>query len=111
VEEAGQGTGHAVFLLPGGGLPFAFAGLWENWVNPEGEKVRTCTIITCESNEMVRPVHPRMPVVLTGDDLWKWMDGQSKEELLSVLVPYDKGDMMAHQVSTTVNRPDPEDRS
>jgi putative SOS response-associated peptidase YedK len=107
-KKQGKGPAIPYFYYREGGKPFAFAGLWENWVNPEGEKVRSCTIITCESNELVRPVHPRMPVVLTGDDLWKWMDGESKAELLAVLAPYEKGDLRVHQVATTVNRPDPE---
>jgi putative SOS response-associated peptidase YedK len=107
-REGKSGPAIPHFYYREGGKPFAFAGLWENWVSPEGEKIRTCTIITCASNEVVRPVHPRMPVVLTGDDLWTWMDGQSKEELQSVLVPYEKGDLKEHTVSTAVNRPDPD---
>ena len=47
------------------GRPFTFAGLWENWKDPEsGEWVRTCTIITGEPNELVAQIHPRMPVIL-----------------------------------------------
>jgi hypothetical protein len=47
------------------GRPFTFAGLWENWKDPEsGEWLRTCTIITGEPNELVAQIHPRMPVIL-----------------------------------------------
>jgi putative SOS response-associated peptidase YedK len=47
------------------GRPFTFAGLWENWKDPEsGEWLRTCTIITGEPNELVAEIHPRMPVIL-----------------------------------------------
>jgi putative SOS response-associated peptidase YedK len=44
------------------GQPFAFAGLWERWEGG-GEPVETCTILTTEANEVVRPVHDRMPVI------------------------------------------------
>jgi len=47
------------------GRPFTFAGLWENWKDPEsGEWLRTCTIITGEPKELVAQIHPRMPVIL-----------------------------------------------
>jgi putative SOS response-associated peptidase YedK len=105
-----QSKGHAIpyYYSLEDGKPFAFAGLWENWVDLQGEKVRTCTIITCEANEPVRTVHPRMPVILTGDDMWRWLDGQSRENLIALLVPYGQGDLVARQVSTAVNRPDPD---
>jgi putative SOS response-associated peptidase YedK len=47
------------------GRPFTFAGLWENWKDPESaEWLRTCTIIIGEPNELVAQIHPRMPVIL-----------------------------------------------
>jgi putative SOS response-associated peptidase YedK len=46
-----------------GGL-FAFAGLWERWNDPAGETVESCTILTTEANELMRPLHDRMPVIL-----------------------------------------------
>jgi len=45
--------------------PFAFAGLWEIWTSPEGEEVKSCTIITTEANTLLKPIHDRMPVMLT----------------------------------------------
>ena len=46
------------------GRPFAFAGLWERWQPAGGEAVESCAIITTEANDVVRPVHERMPVIL-----------------------------------------------
>ncbi len=47
------------------GAPFGFAGLWTSWRDPEsGESLRSCTIITTTANELVAPVHDRMPVIL-----------------------------------------------
>ena len=47
--------------------PFAFAGLWETWRDHEsGEILRSFTIITTQANDMVSPIHNRMPVILSG---------------------------------------------
>src|SRR5512135_3759995 len=63
--------------------PFAFAGLWEFWKDPEGETLNTCTIITTAANELVRPVHERMPVMLSGDAMWAWLGQDKPQDLLS----------------------------
>ena len=46
------------------GEPFAFAGLWPAWRDPEDNTVPSCTIITTAANDLLRPIHERMPVVL-----------------------------------------------
>jgi len=86
---------------------FAFAGLWEFWRSPEGMEIRTCTIITCDANDLVKPVHPRMPVMLSGDDLWAWLsEDMASAELQGLLKPYPPELMAAYPVSPQVNRPD-----
>ena len=81
---------------------FAFAGLWERWRNPEGEPIESCTIITTEANDLMRPIHPRMPVILRPADFDRWLDpqGKAEEELLR---PYPDSDLVATAVSTRVN--------
>ncbi len=88
------------------GKPFAFAGLWEFWKSPEGEPIRSATIITTAANDLVRPVHERMPVMLSGDDLWTWLEGASESDLLALLKPYPPEQMMRFPVSPMVNRPE-----
>jgi putative SOS response-associated peptidase YedK len=88
------------------GKPFAFAGLWEFWRSPEGEEVRSCTIITCEANACVAPVHQRMPVLLSEKDLWNWLSLDQPDDLHKLLVPYPAERMVRHPVSTLVNRPE-----
>jgi putative SOS response-associated peptidase YedK len=44
--------------------PFAFAGLWERWRGPRDQPVETCTFLTTGANDLVRPLHDRMPVIL-----------------------------------------------
>lgn len=88
------------------GQPFAFAGLWEFWKSPQGEAIRSCTIITCPANDIVRPVHERMPVMLTGDALWAWMEGTSAADLQAMLKPYPPQKMHSYPVAPLVNRPE-----
>lgn len=88
------------------GKPFVFAGLWEFWRSPDGEPVRSCTIITTEANGLVKPVHERMPVMLSGEPLWAWLEDQPQAYLLSLLRPYPAEEMTAFPVSAMVNRPE-----
>ena len=53
---------------------FAFAGLWSTWQSPEGEAVDSFTIITTEANDIVRPIHDRMPLVVPADSYADWLD-------------------------------------
>ena len=54
--------------------PFGFAGLWDVWRKPDGKRVELFTIITTEPNELVRPIHNRMPVILRPEDEEQWLD-------------------------------------
>lgn len=89
------------------GLPFALAGLWSTWQSPELETIDTCTIITTKANEIMQPIHQRMPVILKSDDYEKWLDPtiQQPELLQSLLQPYDSNKLKAYPVSTLVNNP------
>jgi putative SOS response-associated peptidase YedK len=64
-------------IVPEGDPIFAFAGLWENWRDraggPDAEWIRTCTIITGEPNELVAPIHNRMPVILRREAWPQWL--------------------------------------
>ena len=88
--------------------PFGFAGLWESWTSPEGEESRSCTIITTEANELLTPIHDRMPVILNHDAEAVWLDPtiQDSARLLPLLRPYPSEEMEIYQVSTRVNNPD-----
>ena len=84
---------------------FAFAGLWEQWRSPEGGEVRSCTILTTTANGLVAPVHDRMPVILSGGDLWAWLAPAKAEEHLALLKPYPEEWMERYPVSRRVNSP------
>jgi len=83
--------------------PFGFAGLWERW-SKDGEEIESCTIITCEPNEMMNPIHNRMPVILDREDYDQWLLGDSKE-VGELLKPFPSDRMLAYPVSTLVNSP------
>ncbi len=54
--------------------PFAMAGLWESWQGPEEIGLYTCTIITTSANELIAPLHDRMPVILTPEACVRWLN-------------------------------------
>ena len=89
------------------GSLFAFAGLWEQWRDPSGDPVFSCTIITCAANELTKPIHQRMPVILARQVEQAWLDRELKNRLMlkEWLVPYPPGAMTAYPVSTLVNSP------
>lgn len=101
-----RGTAVPYIFRRKGNKPFAFAGLWEMWRQPDGDWLRSCTIITCAANDLVRPVHERMPVMLNGRTAWNWLTMRSRNDLESMLQPYNAEDMIAYAVSPRVNRPE-----
>ena len=54
--------------------PLAFAGLWETWKSPDGERIKSFTILTTKANELIQPIHDRMPVILSGETQALWLD-------------------------------------
>jgi putative SOS response-associated peptidase YedK len=87
---------------------FGFAGLWEEWLDKEsGELVETCTIITTEANEVLEPVHDRMPVILKAENYDEWLDEKLKDtaRLQNLLAPYPAEEMASHAVGKAVNSP------
>ena len=87
------------------GEPFAFAGIWSLWKDTEGNSIPTCAIITTSANDLLRPIHHRMPVILPKDMEGFWLDRsiQDTTEFRSVLTPYPDAAMEAYEVSTLVN--------
>ena len=87
--------------------PFAFAGLWDEWTNPEGEIIESCTLLTTTPNELVKTIHNRMPVILPTSGYATWLSQKITEssEVLPMLKPYPADEMNAFPVSTLVNNP------
>ncbi len=87
--------------------PFAFAGIWSTVANQKGQLIRSFAIITTEPNKVIKPIHNRMPAILSQAGREKWLDPNNKdqENLLSLLVPYPEEQMEAYQVGKQVNSP------
>jgi putative SOS response-associated peptidase YedK len=87
--------------------PFGFAGLWETWSSPDGQTLKTCTIITTEPNELIKPIHDRMPVIVPREfeDVWLDPTPKAREELERVLRPYRAEELELFEVSSLVNSP------
>jgi putative SOS response-associated peptidase YedK len=91
---------------------FAFAGLWERW-SREGTVLETFTILTGKPNDLVAPIHDRMPVIVRPESYDTWLDGRREDwsQLRPVLEPFPSGQMEAYRVGTRVNRPENDDAS
>jgi putative SOS response-associated peptidase YedK len=93
-----------VYIRLKSGKPFGFAGLYEVWKSPEGDEITTCTIITTEANELMKPIHARMPVIIPRQDEDLWLNPETKDPGL-LLKPYPAEEMEAYPVSKRVNSP------
>jgi putative SOS response-associated peptidase YedK len=86
------------------GAPFALAGIWEYWRDPQtGEDIRSFAIITCEPNEMMAVIHDRMPVLLQSEDYQRWIS--SAEDPHDLLKPFPAGQMAMWKIGRNVGTP------
>ena len=83
---------------------FSFAGLWSRWISPDSIELESCTIITTNANELVKPVSDRMPAMLGDKDWSPWLAKKTRaNDLLELLAPLPASQMKATRVSTYVN--------
>jgi len=86
---------------------FAFAGLWDSWSSPDGNTINSCTIITTQPNELVAPIHNRMPVIIPRKAYLTWLSlNEINPQIISdLLTPFPADHMEAYPVSRSVNDP------
>lgn len=86
--------------------PFGIAGLWECWERGR-DRIETFTLLTTQANELMQPIHDRMPVIVKPEQFRLWLDPTvtEKEQLAGVLQPYPATEMAAYPVSARVNSP------
>ncbi len=86
--------------------PFVLAGLWEKWVSDQ-ETIFSCTIITTEANEVLKPIHHRMPVILNAENYDAWLDPEHRDDknLGKLLAPFPADEMTAFPISKQINSP------
>lgn len=94
------------FIRLRNGTPFALAGLWDRW-NKDGGYLTTFTIITTTPNNIIEPIHDRMPVILKSEnhDMWINPDITDTENISDFLKPYPSEEMELYEISTFVNNP------
>lgn len=103
-QQTNSKTPHYIYLKEHG--LFAFAGLWDKWVDMTGKIVSSCTIITTQANQTISALHPRMPVMLNKETFTRWLDPQAGvAELRALLSSYQAEDLQSHPVSRLVNNP------
>ncbi len=87
------------------GRLFAFAGLWEHWMSPDGSEIRSCAVLTTEANARVARVHDRMPVIISEPDYDRWLDPalQDAKGVADLLGPIPAEVMRCYAVSSRVN--------
>ena len=102
-----NGSKQPFYVHHGEGELLAFAGLWEHWQGEDGSEIESCTILTTEPNEMMQPLHNRMPVILLPGayDRWLRREAQDEGELQSLLRPAPAGLLAAEPVTHFVNNP------
>lgn len=110
--SAGGGGKQPYFISFAGFRPFAMAGLWERW-SGAGETVESCAILTTTANQLVAPLHHRMPVILAPEAVPAWLDPAVHDPrfLQPLLRPYPAEEMTAWPVGRGVNNPRHDDPS
>ncbi len=106
-SQPGTKTKTPYFIHLKSGMPFAFAGLWDEWHAADASPIRTCTIITTSPNPLMAPIHDRMPVILRPEDYSAWLDPapQTAASLQHLIAAYPADQMEAYPVSALVNSP------
>lgn len=108
-EKREGGGKQAWFIHRTDEAPLVFGGLWELWRDPEGpedaDPLRTCTIITTAANDLLRPIHDRMPVVISPSDWDRWLDRDLTDPaaVQDLLAPADPRQFERYEVSPRVN--------
>ncbi|MEF2550665.1 SOS response-associated peptidase [Aurantimonas sp. A2-1-M11] len=78
-RRLGKAKSEPYFLRPADGRPFAFAGLMETYLGPDGSEIDTATIVTTAANRSLAPIHDRMPVVVAPRDHERWLDCRTND--------------------------------
>ncbi len=106
-RQTPQGKKTPVYVRLKSREPFGFAGLWEAWQSPDGQTLKTCTIITTEPNELIKSIHTRMPVIMPKEfeELWLDPSPKARAELERLLRPYRAEELEMYDVSAAVNSP------
>ena len=106
-RKEADGTKTPIYITVQDGVLFALAGLWERWTDGQAQQIDSFTILTTEPNELLKPIHNRMPVIIKPSDESSWLDPaiEDAEALSKLISPYPADAMSVRTVSRTVNKP------
>ncbi|MEM9820627.1 MAG: SOS response-associated peptidase, partial [Bacteroidota bacterium] len=91
---------------------FCVAGIWEKWMNPNGQAIFTFSLITQPPNQLLADIHNRMPAILLPEQENLWIDPKvSTKEALQLIAPYPDAALKAYPVSKRVNKVSENDAS
>ena len=95
------------YISMGDGSPLPLAGIWESWKSSEGNLIESCSILTTTANDLMAPIHDRMPVILRPEEFDFWLDRTVTDQvkLQRLFQPYPAVLMTAWPVSRLVNSP------
>ena len=101
-QDAGNKVPHHIRMQDG--KVFAFAGLWDHWEGEDAD-IESCTIIVMPANEVMQPIHERMPAIIAQQDYDVWLDSSvtDKQEIMQYLNSGPSIQLTAYPVSTRVN--------
>jgi putative SOS response-associated peptidase YedK len=104
--QAGGARKQPYYIRPKSGGPLAFGGLWETWIGPNGEELETAAIVTTTANWTLRPIHDRMPVIVSPEqfDLWLGNGDEDVKAATGLIRPAPDDLLEAIPVSSDVNR-------
>ncbi len=104
--QAESGRKRPFFMRAKSGALLAFAGLWETWIGPNGEELETAAIVTTRANQILTPIHDRMPVIVPPEAFDLWLDCANVDaQTAAVLITPAPEDLLeAYEVSNAVNR-------
>ena len=105
-QKRPHGPKQPYYITVGNGGPFGFAGLWERWSDPiEDYPVESCAIVTTAANDLLKPIHDRMPVIIGPSDFDAWLDTSGNPAIAqALLAPYPAERMSARPISRRINK-------
>lgn len=85
--------------------PVAVAAIWDAWQNGDGTLVQSCCLVTTDANQLMRPVHDRMPVLLNKSQQAIWLNHDSfdKTALKDILMPCSENELIRYPVTIKMN--------
>lgn len=98
---------HPYFIALSDERVMAVAGLWERWEGAEDAPIESCTLLTTESNDLIAPLHERMPVIVAPENYELWLNPSVEDPTVirPLIVPYPPGEMIARPIRPLVNDP------